>query len=77
MKEVFRVLKSDGLFALVEMEGTTGNAYHDKEKRGILAAYTYSVGLYLRKPEDDPTAGKRTVYAQIFRNHRDVVSMGC
>jgi hypothetical protein len=51
------VLKPGGLFALVEMEGTT-NAYKDKEKRGVLAAYTYSVGLYVRKPEEDPNAGK-------------------
>lgn len=55
------MLKPGGLFALVEMEGTTGNAYKDKEKRGILAAYSYSVGLYLRKPEDDPTTGKDRV----------------
>lgn len=64
-------MKPGGLFALVEMEGTT-NAYKDKEKRGVLAAYTYSVGLYARKPEEDPNAGKfeQTFAWNVFLSRR-------
>ncbi|CAB3398010.1 unnamed protein product [Caenorhabditis bovis] len=45
IQEIHRVLKPEGIFALIEIEGTS-NAYQDKSKYGQRATYAYGVSMF-------------------------------
>uniref|UniRef100_A0A914EE27 Methyltransferase domain-containing protein n=1 Tax=Acrobeloides nanus TaxID=290746 RepID=A0A914EE27_9BILA len=45
LKEIHRVLKPDGLFAMVEIDGT-GNCYKDKQEKGLTAAAFYMTSVF-------------------------------
>jgi hypothetical protein len=61
---------------LIEINGTSNNAAVDKQTTGLMAVCTYTMGLYHRKPEEDPNAGKVALIISFsnphFRNNRHV-----
>uniref|UniRef100_A0A914DB76 Methyltransferase domain-containing protein n=1 Tax=Acrobeloides nanus TaxID=290746 RepID=A0A914DB76_9BILA len=54
IKEIHRVLKPDGLFAMIEIDGTS-NCYTDRQEKGLTAAMFYSVSLFHCLPVGNST----------------------
>ncbi|VDN21321.1 unnamed protein product [Cylicostephanus goldi] len=45
LKEIYRILKNEGMFAMLEVDGTS-NIYKDKEQMGLSAASGYADSLF-------------------------------
>ncbi|CAJ0590212.1 unnamed protein product [Cylicocyclus nassatus] len=45
LREIYRILKSEGMFAMLEVDGTS-NIYKDKERMGLSAASGYADSLF-------------------------------
>lgn len=61
MKEIHRVLKPDGLFAMVEVD-SSGNCYVEKTTKGPLAALFYANSLFRCLPVGANTEGMRLFF---------------